>query len=77
LLASTKGDNADVSKAQQCEAHFFIAQQMALAGNAQQAVEHFRKSVETKVSNLSAFRGSEMALKRLNIATSSRTLRID
>jgi lipoprotein NlpI len=75
LLASTQGENAEVSKAQKCEAHFFIAQKMAVSGNEQQAAEHFRKSIETNVSHLSAYRGSEMALKRLNVATSSRNLR--
>jgi lipoprotein NlpI len=77
LLESTQGDNADVTKAQQCEAHFFIAQQLALAGNASEAAAEFKKAVDTKVSHLSAYRGSEMALKRLNIATSSRNLRVD
>ena len=77
LLAGTDGENAEVSKAQKCEAYFFIGQQMALAGNAQAAAENFRKATETKVSHLSAYRGSEMALKKLNIATSSRTLRVD
>jgi len=68
LLASTKGDDPKVSQAQVCEAHFFIGQKMALAGNAQQAAAHFKKAMETNASHLSAYRGSEMALKRLNIA---------
>lgn len=74
LLAGTEGENMEVSKAQLCEAYFFIGQQMALAGNAQAAAEAFRKATETKVSHLSAYRGSEMALKRLNVATSARNI---
>jgi lipoprotein NlpI len=75
LLSATEGDNSEVTNAQRCEAYFFIGQQMALEGNAQAAAESFRKATETKVSHLSAYRGSEMALKRLNIATSSRNIR--
>ena len=75
FIAGTQGDDADITKAQQCEAHFFIAQKMALSGDNQQAVDHFRKSVDTNVKHLSAYRGSELALKRMNIATSSRSLR--
>jgi lipoprotein NlpI len=75
LLAGPGVDNAEVSKALMCEAYFFIGHQKALEGNAQAAAESFRKATETKVSHLSAYRGSEIALKRLNVATSSRTLR--
>lgn len=68
LLESTKGDDAQISKAQLCEAHFFIGQKMALEGNTPQAVTHFRKAMETNVSHLSAYRGSQMALQRMNVA---------
>lgn len=72
LLSSTKGNDENVSRAQTCEAHFFIGQKQALAGNTQQAAAHFRKATESKeVEHLSAYRGSEMALKRLNVADSS------
>ncbi len=77
LAATTQGDNADVSKAQQCEAHFFIGQHQALAGNTAAAVASYRKSIDTKVAHLSAYRGAEMALKRMNVATSSQPLRIN
>jgi lipoprotein NlpI len=68
LLETTKGDDAETSKAQACEAHFFIGQKKAIEGNQQEAIAHFKKSMETNVSHLSAYRGSEMALKRLNVA---------
>ncbi len=78
LLESTKGDDVKVTLAQQCEAYFFIAQKYASEGNMQQAVAYFRKSVETNVKNLSAYRGAQGALKRLNIATSNRNpFRVD
>lgn len=64
LLSSTKGEDNQITQAQLCEAHFFMGQKLALEGNTQQAVDHFRKALETKVSHLSAYRGSQMALKR-------------
>ena len=70
LLETTKGEDEEVAKSQACEAHFFIGQKNALEGNQQAAALNFRKSVETKVEHLSAYRGAEMALKRQGVATS-------
>ncbi len=74
LLANTKGENQEVSQAQLCEAQFFIGEQLLTSGDTQQAVAHFRKALETGVKHLSAYRGSEMALKKLNVATTSQNL---
>ena len=64
----------EVSQAQLCEAQFFIGERMLTSGNTQQAIAHFRKALETGVKHLSAYRGSQMALKHLNVATTSQNL---
>ena len=51
-----------------CEAHFFIGLQKSSAGDQQEAEKHFHQSIDTKATKLSAYRGSEFALKRKTAA---------
>ncbi len=74
LLARTNSENQEDGQAQLCEAHFFIGERMLTSGDTQQAIAHFRKALETGVKHLSAYRGSEMALKHLNVATTSQNV---
>ena len=65
LLQKVTNANATARKAQLCEAHYFIGQQQALAGDEQAAAGHFQKAVDTGVRHLSAYRGAEFALQRV------------
>ncbi|HUG94488.1 MAG TPA: tetratricopeptide repeat protein [Planctomycetaceae bacterium] len=71
LKAANVADSA-ARNAQLCEAHFFIGQQHALAGDEQAAADHFRQSVDTGARHLSAYRGAEYALKRFTAAEGPR-----
>jgi len=72
LLQKVTNANATARNAQLCEAHYFIGQQQALAGDEQAAAEHFQKAVETGVRHLSAYRGAEFALQRVASADRGR-----
>ena len=65
LLAAISKDQ-NVRNAQMCEAYFFIGERLARAGDANQAQQQFQAAVQTKATNLSAFRGSQLALEGLS-----------
>lgn len=75
LLETTESEDAMTAKSQACEAHFFIGQKKTIEGDQQEAIAHFRKSLETEITHLSAYRGSEMALKRQGVANSPASTR--
>ena len=68
LMEAMVVDNPQIRNAQLCEAHYFIGLRESVAGNSQQAVEHFRQALDTKAMHLSAYRGSQVALDRLQVA---------
>jgi tetratricopeptide (TPR) repeat protein len=72
LLKSVNTSTELARSSQLCEAHFFIGQQTALAGDDQAATRHFQQAVETGARHLSAYRGAEYALKRYTTADGRR-----
>jgi tetratricopeptide (TPR) repeat protein len=72
LLQSVTSANETARQAQLCEAHYFIGQQQALAGDEAAATEHFRQAVGTGARQLSAYRGAEFALQRFTSADRGR-----
>ena len=64
LLSAITNDKA-LRSAQQCEAHFFIAQRKAASGDAAAAQQHFKAAIDTKAKQLSAYRGSQVALGQI------------
>jgi len=58
-----KADKA-VQSAQICEARFFIAEQLSLAGRAQDATSSYQQAMQTQARQLSAYRGSMYALSK-------------
>jgi hypothetical protein len=68
LLASISGTDEKAITAQTCEAHFFIGLQSASSGDQPEAEKHFHLALDTKATNLSAYKGSQFALKRKTAA---------
>ena len=68
LLAAVSGPDDKATAAATCEAHFFIGLQNASNGDQSEAEKHFQLALDTKASNLSAYRGSQFALKRKTAA---------
>lgn len=64
LLKSIDMKNQERAKAQTCEAHYFIGQKALLAGNNSTATQNFQQALNTKMRNLSAYRGAQYALKK-------------
>lgn len=64
LLAIAQKAEKDVQAAQLCEARFFIAEQMQNAGRTQEATQSYQQALQTQARGLSAFRGSQYALKQ-------------
>ena len=63
-LIKTINDIPGVKTAQLCEAHFFIAQRHAMAGETEKADKHFRQAIETGQENLAAYRAANFAIKK-------------
>lgn len=68
LLEAVAKKDEEVRKAQLCEAHFFIALKHRKAGRTKLARQHFQQALETGANHLSAYRGSEVALRKLKLA---------
>lgn len=66
LLAATQTKDANLQNAQQCEAHFFIAEKKAQAGDKAGADAAYKQAIATKAINLSAYRGAQFALKQFS-----------
>ncbi|MBM80834.1 MAG: hypothetical protein CMJ78_09590 [Planctomycetaceae bacterium] len=64
LLAAISKDS-NLKAAQQCEAHFFIAQRKASSGDAAGAQQQFKAAINTNAKQLSAYRGSQVALGQI------------
>lgn len=71
ILASIKVEDPRVKSAQMCEAHFFIGQRALKAGDRDTGIKHLQQSIATGAKHLSAYRGSEYMLKRMNVALST------
>jgi lipoprotein NlpI len=69
LIGSIVGDDERIKNAQRCEAHYFLGQKALKEGRSDAAAEHFKKSLAAETKDLSAYRGSQFALERLEIAT--------
>jgi len=67
LLAAVTTKDAGIRKAQLCEAHFFIGLRLRAEGKQQQAAGHFQKALDTKMRQLSAYRGAQFALKKIAV----------
>lgn len=68
-LLEAIGSGGDAGRtAQRCEAHYFIGLKKAREGMAKPAQEHFEKALATKADQLSAYRGAQLALKRMAVA---------
>ena len=68
LMEAMVADNPQIRSAQLCEAHYFIGLRESAAGNSKEAATHFRQALETRAMHLSAYRGSQIALDRLQVA---------
>ena len=64
LIASAQVGDAKVKPAQTCEAQFFIGQLQEYGGQSDQARTHYQSAIATGQKQLSAFRGSQLALTR-------------
>jgi len=64
LLTHIERQNTDLQAAQLCEARFFIAEQLAIRGQAQPATASYEQALQTGRRELSAFRGASYALKK-------------
>ena len=64
LLAIAQKAEKEVQAAQICEARFFIAEQRQNAGRTQEATQIYQQALQTQARGLSAFRGSQYALKQ-------------
>lgn len=64
LLKTIDQTDQQRSKAQSCEAHYFIGQKALMAGNTQVANQNFQQALNTGMRNLSAYRGAQYALKK-------------
>lgn len=62
LLFAAKADDQNLQNAQLCEAHYFIAEKKAQAGDQAGAGENYRAALKTNAVNLSAYRGAQFAL---------------
>lgn len=63
LLASVEKTNRLQQQAQICEAWYFVAEKKKHAGDAAGAAAAYQKAVESGATQLSAYRGAQMALK--------------
>jgi len=64
LMASAQVGDAKVKAAQACEAQFFIGQLQEFKGQSDQARQHYQSAIATGQRQLSAFRGSQLALTK-------------
>lgn len=64
LLSAAKTKDVQLQNAQTCEAYFFIAERMAATGDPNAAAAIYRKALQTKAINLSAYRGAQFALQQ-------------
>lgn len=64
LLKTIDTKDAERAKAQTCEAHFFIGEKALLSGDSAKATQNFQQCLNTKMTNLSAYRGAQYALKK-------------
>lgn len=59
-------ESDEVARSKQlCEAHFFIGLKREQQGRLEDAQRHFQQAVQTEASDLSAYRGAQLALKRI------------
>lgn len=63
LTAALEAKDANLRAAQQCEAAYFQAEKKAAAGDAAGAQPLYQQALDSKQAHLSAFRGSQYALK--------------
>jgi tetratricopeptide (TPR) repeat protein len=66
LLKAAESPDAAIKDARGCEAHFFIAERASQAGRVEEAKTHYEKSLASKSRHLSAYRGAQFAVKKLN-----------
>jgi tetratricopeptide (TPR) repeat protein len=65
LLAAVKQSDAGRKAAQTCEAHYFIGAKHHSAAETEPAQRHFKSALATNQRQLSAYRGAELALRKL------------
>jgi tetratricopeptide (TPR) repeat protein len=63
LLAGVDEKNPRMKTLQLCEAHFFIGQKLAAAGQADQAATHFKECLKTGAAQHATFQGARYALQ--------------
>ncbi|MGE3314631.1 MAG: tetratricopeptide repeat protein [Planctomycetaceae bacterium] len=61
LRASLDPKDEAMKRAQTCEAEFFSALKKAREGNAEEAMAHYQKALDTGAKHLSAYRGAKVA----------------
>jgi tetratricopeptide (TPR) repeat protein len=66
LLAAAQTAKEPLKTDQTCEACYFIGLTRAAAGKTSEASEMFQRALATKSRQLSAYRGAQLALKKLN-----------
>jgi lipoprotein NlpI len=66
LLADANAAKDPLRNDQICEANYFIGQSRVIAGKPSAAVEAYQKAVATNARRLSAFRGAQFALRKLD-----------
>jgi len=64
LIKAIDVKDQERTKAQTCEAHFFIGEKALIAGDNATATQNFQQALNTNMKNLSAYRGAQYALKK-------------
>jgi TPR repeat protein len=65
LLKATKNKNAQQQRMKECEAYYYIGQQMLIRGKERQAKVMFQKSIDTQVTDYVEYTGSKAELALL------------
>jgi lipoprotein NlpI len=66
LLSAAQNAKDQLKTEQTCEACYFIGLSRAAAGKSSDAADMFQRAVATRARQLSAFRGAQLALKKIN-----------
>lgn len=71
LLGLTVTADGERLAAETCEANYFIGLRMQKDGRTDEAGSHFKAAVNTRQQSLSAYRGAQLALNRIQTAAAS------